>query len=149
MVWDPFEDLKKFRKEMEKRFENISGSFEKSFNEMSKRFSRLSLKEPKTEISHGLEKVTVVLDLPEMKRKDIFLQVTEDHLEVSAQKKRQTKIKKKEFSKEEASFLGYRRVVPLPANVVPEKAVATFKNGKLTVEIPKSKRKIVKKVAVA
>lgn len=149
MGWDPFEDLKRFRKEMEKRFENISGSFEKSFNEMSKKFSRLNLKEPKTEISQGLEKVNVVLDLPGMKRADIFLQVTEDHLEVSAHKKQQSKIKKKGFSKEEASFTGYRRIVPLPANVVPEKAVATFKNGKLTVEIPKSKKKIVKKVAVA
>ena len=47
MVWDPFEDLKRFRKEMEKRFENISGSFEKSFNELSKKFNSLNLKEPR------------------------------------------------------------------------------------------------------
>ena len=149
MAWDPFEDLKRFRKEMEKRLDWMSSSFEKSFNDMSKKFNRLNLKEPKTEISQGLNRVSVVLDLPGMKREDIFLQVTEDHLEVSAHKKQQTKIKKRGFSKEEASFTGYRRVVPLPANVVPEKAVATFRNGKLTVEIPKSKKKTVKKVAVA
>ncbi len=148
MKWDPFEDLKRFRNEMEKRLEAVSNSFEKSFTEMSKKFS-LGLKEPKTEISQGMEKVSVVLDLPGMKKGDIFLQVTEDHLEVSAQKKQQTKIKNKGFLREEASFTGYRRVVPLPANVVPEKAVATFKNGRLTVEIPKSKKKIVKKVTVA
>lgn len=149
MRWDPFQELKKFRKDMEKRLEWVSSSFEKSFNELNKNLGKFRLKEPKTEISQNAENVRIELDLPGMKKGDIFLQVTEDHLEVSAQKKEGTRIKKKGYSREEASYLGYRRVVPLPINVVPEKAVATFKHGKLTVEIPKSKKRIVKKVAVS
>ena len=149
MKWDPFEDLKRFRKEMEKKLEWMSSSFEKSFNEMSRNFTKFKLKEPKAELSQNAESVEITLDLPGMKKDDIFLQVTEDHLEVAAQKKEAVKIKKKGFLKEEASYSGYRRVIPLPTNVIPEKAVATFKNSRLTVKIPKSKKRLVKKVTVA
>ena len=126
----------------------MTRSFENSFNDVTKKIKSFNLKEPKTDISQRAHEVEIGLELPNMSKKDIFLQVTEDHLEVSAQKRRGVKINKKGFSIQEASFTGYRRVIPLPTNVVPENAVATFKNGKLTVKIPKSKRKTVKTVTV-
>lgn len=148
MAWEPFDDLNKFKKDIKKSISWMTRSFEDSFNEVTKKIKRFNLKEPKTEISQRPDEVDISLDLPNMTRKDIFLQVTEDHLEVSAQKRSKVKINKKGFSSEEAAFTGYRRVIPLPTNVVPEKAVATFKNGRLTVKIPKSKKKTVKTVTV-
>ena len=148
MAWEPFDDLNKLKKDLKKSISWMTRSFEDSFNEVTKKIKRFNLKEPKTEISQRPHEVEISLDLPKMTRKDIFLQVTEDHLEVSAQKRKEVKINKKGFSSEEATFTGYRRVIPLPTNVVPENAVANFKNGRLTVKIPKSKKKTVKTVTV-
>lgn len=148
MAWEPFDDLNKFKKDVKKSISWMTKSFENSFNDVTKRIKSFNLKEPKTEISQRPNEIEIGLELPNMNKKDIFLQVTEDHLEVSAQKRRAVKINKKGFSSQEASFSGYRRVIPLPTNVVPENAVATFKNGKLTVKIPKSNKKTVKTVTV-
>ena len=149
VAWDPFKDMKKLGKEMDKAFQTLSKTIEKSFNQANKSYHRtLNTKEPKAEISQDAKKVTIVVELPDMNKRDIHLKITEDHLEVFAEKHKKIKIKKKRITRQEESYRGYKRVIPLPPNVILDKAVAVFKNHKLTVKISKSKKKVSKKVTV-
>ncbi|MDP4012879.1 MAG: Hsp20/alpha crystallin family protein [Candidatus Nanoarchaeia archaeon] len=145
MAWDPIKDINKIRKEMERSFNILYKTVEKSVREVNKGINRtFNLKEPKTEISQDLNKITVVIELPGMNKKNISLKITEDHLEVFAEKHK----KLKKSKKIEESYNGYKRVITLPSNVIPSKAVAVYKDDKLIVKIPKSKKKVVKEVTV-
>jgi len=147
LAWDPFKDMKKFRKEMDKTFDVLSKSFEKSFNQVHKTYHRtFNLKQPKTEISQDLKKVIVSIELPGMSKRDMSLKITENHLEIFAEKKKKIKIKR--VSSEGVTYIGYRRIIPLPANVVPGKAVAVYKKDKLIVRIPKTNKEVSKNVTV-
>lgn len=78
-------------------------------------------------------------ELPGVDKKDIELNVADNYIEVKVDRKEKSG---KEGGKAQGYYESrqqfYRRV-PLPENVDSSKAKAEFKNGQLTVEIPKRK----------
>lgn len=128
---DIFDDMNKLQKDMNKVFSNISKRFENIFK----------FKEPSTEISQNNKEVRVELSLPGIIKKNVFLKIKNNLLEVRAEKRKKTEKKKVAGYEKEASFSGFYRALSLPPDIVAEKAKAEFKKGKLIIKIPKSKKK--------
>jgi HSP20 family protein len=105
---------------------------------------------PSVDIYEEGETVVVKAELPGLKKGDIEVNIAEDTITISGEKKSEAKVEKKDFYRVERSFGSFSRTLRLPADTQTDKAKASFKDGILEVRIPKSAaaRKKVKKITV-
>lgn len=83
--------------------------------------------------------VKLVADLPGLTEKDINVEVTDSMLTISGEKAEETEEGDKEGERyvSERRFGGFMRRISLPEGIDQEKIDASFKNGVLTVRLPK------------
>jgi HSP20 family protein len=91
---------------------------------------------PSLEVNASDNEVRVSAELPGMDEKDIEVLVDNDVLTIRGEKKSETEDKDRRFS--ERYYGRFERSLALPFEVDEEKAEASFKNGVLTVTLPKS-----------
>ena len=89
--------------------------------------------------------VIATFELPGVNKKDIQLNLTEDRIEVKVETKVEKKAEEKESYAYEMRINSFYRALPLPSEVMAEKADANYKDGILRVEIPKAKKQDSKK----
>lgn len=94
---------------------------------------------PSVDVNETDGQVTVSAELPGMTEKDIDVELEEDMVTISGEKKEEEEDEEGGRTWRESSYGAFRRDVPLPATVDADNAEASFKNGKLRVTIPKSK----------
>jgi HSP20 family protein len=92
---------------------------------------------PKLDVSETDQELHVSVELPGMNEKDIEVEFTGDALRIRGEKKDERDEKKHNFHRVERTFGMFERVVPIPVEVDREKAQATFKDGVLTIALPK------------
>lgn len=132
-IWDPYEEMRRYRKEMQRFFESLRRPFISGF------------KEPLVDIEVTSKNVIARIELPGIDKKDIDLNITEDSVSLKAETKKEAEIKKKGYYKRERSYAGFRRFFSLPVKVKPEKATAKLEKGVLEITMPKAKPEKVKK----
>jgi HSP20 family protein len=93
---------------------------------------------PSIEVSNSEKALTVTADLPGLNEKDIDLQVEDNVLSLKGETRSELEDKDRQYS--ERYYGRFERRIPLPAEVDEERAQATFKNGVLTVTLPKTDR---------
>ena len=76
--------------------------------------------------------------LPGFRRDQIHLRVEDDILLISAQVKERKKEENKKYHKHEIFLSSFERSILLPENVNDECIKATFRDGLLNIELPKS-----------
>ena len=91
---------------------------------------------PRIEVIPSDKDVTVTAELPGMDENDIELLVEDDVLTIRGEKKAESENKERGFS--ERYYGRFERAIRLPVEVAADKAEASFKNGVLTVTLPKS-----------
>jgi len=93
---------------------------------------------------------TLEAELPGMSEKDIELELHDGVLTLKGEKRSERDEKKDDYHVTERSFGSVRRTLRLPEGVEEDKISADFKNGVLTVTLPKSKeaRQKARKIAV-
>jgi HSP20 family protein len=77
----------------------------------------------------------------------VDIELTEDSVTISGEKKKEEKVEKKDYYRVERSYGSFSRTVTLPAEVKAGEAKAVFKNGVLEMRIPKKEE--TKKVKVS
>ena len=80
----------------------------------------------------------VTAELPGMDEKDIDVKFADGVLTIKGEKKEETEEKQKDYYRSERSFGSFQRVFRVPDGVAADKIEANFKNGVLTVILPKS-----------
>jgi HSP20 family protein len=93
---------------------------------------------PSTDVTETDNSVDVSIELPGMTEKDIDISLSSDAMTIRGEKKVEHEEKRKGVYMSERSYGSFYRTVPLPAGVDADKADATFKNGVLTVSLPKT-----------
>lgn len=83
------------------------------------------------------EEVTVKVELPGVDAKDVHVEVVGQTLTIRGEKRQDREEKQRSYQYVERQFGSFQRSVPLPAYVNADKVDATFKNGVLTVSLPK------------
>jgi HSP20 family protein len=91
--------------------------------------------------------VVVKAEMPGVKKEEVDIELTEDSLTISGEKKKEEKVEKKDYYRVERSYGSFSRTVALPAEVKTGEAKATFKDGVLEMRIPKKEE--AKKVKVS
>jgi len=93
---------------------------------------------PALDVSETKDAILVKAEVPGMDPKDIQLSLQENTLTIKGEKKQEKEEKGEHFYRAERSYGAFARVVRLPASVDSEKVTASFKNGLLTVTLPKA-----------
>ena len=93
---------------------------------------------PRVDIYEEGGDIVVKAEMPGMRKEEIHLDVGEDFLTLSGEKKKEEKVERKDYHRHERSYGSFARTYALPADVATEKARATFKEGVLEVRLPKT-----------
>lgn len=97
----------------------------------------ISLQKPLADIIETDDAITVITDLPGVKKEDVELNITEDSLDIVAKFEEEITDEGINYIKKERSYGETRRSITLPEKIDVKKASAKFKDSILTVELPK------------
>ncbi|MGE3975127.1 MAG: Hsp20/alpha crystallin family protein [Bdellovibrionales bacterium] len=103
---------------------------------------------PATEVEDNDNHFMVSLDLPGMKKEDIKIDVENNTLIVSGERKREEKTDTKRYHRIERSFGSFKRSFTLADNIDVEKIAAHHEDGVLRVYIPKAAASQARKVEI-
>ena len=105
---------------------------------------------PSVDVRDTGKAVEVVAELPGMQEADIDVSVADGALTIRGEKKSEREEKDKGYLLRERSFGSIERVIPLPDGLDVNSANAAFKNGVLTITIPRTQetQAAVKRIAV-
>jgi HSP20 family protein len=95
-----------------------------------------------------------ILDLaiPGVDKKDLKIEINEDVLTISSEMKNESEENRDGYSRKEFSYSSFSRSFNIPENVNREKIEASYKDGILSVALPKQKEeknKITKKIEIS
>ncbi|MGZ4884812.1 MAG: Hsp20/alpha crystallin family protein [Halobacteriota archaeon] len=127
--------LDTFRANMEETLERVFPS----------QASPPALKQPRVDVLDVGDALQVVADMPGVRKEDIEINLKPERVEISAESSTETERKEEDYTYRERGYASYRRVIDLPADVLPDKAEASFNNGVLEVNLPKKEPTEVEK----
>ncbi|MBD3181440.1 Hsp20 family protein [Candidatus Poribacteria bacterium] len=139
------QDFRDFEKELKKLREKMDKILVGSINEPE------TLEDldwiPELDVLEDKDNITVRIDLPGMSSDSIDLSISGNSLMIRGTRKPETGRKDENFHTIERGFGNFRRYISLPAPVEEENVKAIYKDGVLTVKLPKkTDHKIGKKV---
>lgn len=126
----PSFDMDHWRETWSEPFRDPFRRFEDTFNALSKLSPRADLKETPKDI-------TITAELPGVNEADIDVSVSDDRLTISAHKKEETRKDGEDFHLAERHYGTMKRTFTLPATANVDQAKASFKDGVLSIEVPK------------
>jgi HSP20 family protein len=92
-----------------------------------------------TDITEQKNTISVELELPGMDKADLSVEVHDDRLVVSGEKRTSETRHEGSLVVTERAYGSFQRVVPLPCEVLSDGTKAAYKNGVLTVTMPKNR----------
>lgn len=128
----PLYEIEKWFEEMWKRpFSLFGPSFGPDFR-LTERYEI----SPSVDIYEEGNEVVMKADIPGIKKEDIKVDLVENTLTITGEKKREEKVEKEDYYRYERSFGSFIRRFELPAGLETEKIKAHFDKGVLEVRIP-------------
>ena len=127
----PWTGLTSFKTEMDRLFERF-------WERDSPEWPALGEWSPKLDLADTKDAIVVKAEVPGMDPKEIQLSLHDQVLTLKGEKKQEKEEKEEHYYRAERSYGAFVRTVRLPATVDGSKVTATFKNGLLTVTLPKA-----------
>ena len=103
---------------------------------------------PSVDVSETEKELIVRAELPGMDPKEIDISMSGNVLTIKGERKHEREEKKENFHMVERSSGSFSRSIQLPTEVKAEKIQATYKDGILSISMPKTKAEAVKKIEV-
>ena len=104
---------------------------------------------PSMEMFEKEDKFVVRAELPGMKEEDIDVCVSDNTLTIKGAKKTASEVKEEDYQFSEMSYGSFSRSISLPSVVNADKITASFDDGVLEVDLPKSPEEKPKKIAIS
>ena len=93
---------------------------------------------PRVDVSESERGYEITAELPGIEEKDVELMLADNVLTIRGEKKAEREQKDTNYYLSERAYGSFRRAIPLPTEIDEDKVEARFKNGVLTVLLPKS-----------
>jgi HSP20 family protein len=131
----PFPPLRRFMEDMERMFEDFGRGFPTPAAWRLPEMAKLGWM-PEAEVFEKKGILTVRVDLPGLTREDVKVEVKEQELTLSGERKTEHEEQNEGYYRTERHYGSFSRTIPLPEGVKVEKAKATFQDGVLEVTMP-------------
>ena len=135
--WDPVRELQNIERRLEHLFEDtplLRG------NGGERETMTLTEWSPAVDITEDEKEFLIKAELPEIKKEEVKVNVENGMLEISGERKFEKEEKNKKYHRIERSYGSFVRSFALPEGVDGKKVRAEFKDGLLSVHLPKSEK---------
>jgi HSP20 family protein len=140
--WYPFSDIQNLHNEMNRLFDFT--------------FPRPDAQDallggdwlPAIDVHNTKDNIVIKADLPGLTKDDINVNVQDDLLTISGEKKRESEIKEEDYLRSERYYGAFHRALRLPAHVDGTKVDASFKDGVLKLTLPKKEESKPKQIKI-
>lgn len=122
--WNPFKDM-----------DNIGREMSNWFDFPSKVFGGAST--PRVDVYQTESDVIVKAEIPGVAKEDLNVYIDEGTIKLSGQTRRENEFKDEDVYRAERYYGNFSRTIPLPAEVKSDEAKAEYKDGILTITVPK------------
>jgi HSP20 family protein len=99
---------------------------------------------PAVNIREDEKRFTLDLAVPGIEKKDLKIEINEDVITISSEQKVEKEDNRDDFKRREFSYTAFCRSFYLPENVNKEKIEANYKDGILSVVLPKDEEEKAK-----
>jgi HSP20 family protein len=141
-TWSPLQQLSTLREEIDRLFDSPLQEFTRGSQQL------LSGWLPAVDLYEDKDNLIVVAEVPGMTKEDIHISLQNDVLTLSGERNQQEKMKDAEIYRAER-FLGrFQRTITLPVRINPDQVKATYKDGILTVILPKAEESKPRQIQV-
>jgi len=103
---------------------------------------------PRANLAETEQNYELTLDLPGMKPDDFHVELKDRELWITGERRQEAEQKGKTYHRIERAYGQFRRVIPLAADVDPDKVEAEYHDGVLRVTVPKSEAAQPRKITV-
>ena len=131
LVWPSFGRLSDLEDELDRLFE-----------------SPLTGWAPALDVHEDKDNFTIRVELPGLNREDIAVSLQDDALVISGERKEEKVTESTEVHRRERFYGKFQRVLTLPAPVAADKVKAAYKDGVLTVTLPKASDTLPRQIPV-
>jgi HSP20 family protein len=144
--WQPLREIDELQQEMNRFFDVLVPKESISNGEKS-----LLNFVPSAELIDTPTAVNLKLEVPGIDPKDIDIEVTADSVSIRGERKSESTTEEKGVSRTEFRYGEFHRVIPLPVRIKNTDVKATYKDGILSLVLPKveEEQNRVVKVAIA
>jgi HSP20 family protein len=132
LIWPSFGRLSNLQDELDRLFE-----------------SPLTGWAPALEVYEDKDNFVVNAELPGLKREDIEVSLQDGALVISGERKAEEKRKEGEIHRQERFYGKFQRALTLPAPIAVDQVKAQYKDGILTITLPKAEEAKPKKIDVS
>ena len=141
--WDPFSEMVDMRDRIGRLFYEYFGQFPAIREETLGRTWA-----PAVDIYEDKNNIIVKAELPGMKKEDLSIDVKNNVLTLSGERKHEEKTRKENFHRIERSYGKFSRSFTLPDSVKVDKVKANYKDGVLEITLPKAEEAKAKAILI-
>ena len=140
--WDPFPSLSSFQQQMNRLFEE-------TFSRSQSDDSALTTWAPSVDIFETANELVVKADLPEINEKDLDVRVENNTLTIRGERKFDESVAEDNYLRVERAYGSFSRsFFSLPNTINADGIQAEYRNGVLTVRLPKREESKPKQVKI-
>jgi HSP20 family protein len=138
--WEPMmNDMLSFKKSIDDMFHDFFKTHPLSMKLPSMLKGEIGMWRPEIDMYETDKAVIVSANVPGCDKKDLKINIDNNILTVSGEKKEETEVKKKNFYHKEQRFGSFARSISLPNYIDVNKSKASCEKGVLKIEFPKVK----------
>lgn len=137
--WEPFREIDTLQRQMNRLFDELLPVT----REMRDGITFV----PPAEMEETADAIHLKLEIPGMDAKDLNVEVSAEAVSISGERKSETKTEEKGVTRTEFRYGKFQRLIPLSTRIQNDKVQAEYKDGILTLTLPKAeeeKSKVVK-----
>ncbi len=138
---DPFRDLNDMQSEMNRLFDSF-------FGRPSTVLAAERVWAPAVDVYETKNELVLSAELPGLNEKDIHLSIAGDMLTLKGERQWSQEAKQDNVYRNERWFGEFERTLPLPIPVQADKVKATYRDGVLTVSLPKAEELKPKEIKI-
>ena len=140
--WRPLDDFQNLRKDMDRRFNRFYRSMAEDSEGACECYPMVDIEETKDDF-------VIYAELPGVSKDDVKINLADDTLTLSGEIKAPENKEERKFHRVERSYGKFQRSFYVPMHIQSDKVKATFKDGILTVKLPKKEEVKPKEISIS
>ena len=145
--WNPGRELLNLEKEFSRLFNSFGNRFGSTSENGNEEYEN-AVWMPLTDITENKDNYVLELDIPGVPKENVKISYTNGQLSITGDRKQEKESKDKNYYRVERTYGKFYRSFSLPQEIKEDEIEAKFKDGQLTITVPKAEKVKPKEIAI-
>jgi HSP20 family protein len=146
--WNPSRDLLNVEREFNRMFRTLSNRLGFGNGDDIEKEYESAVWMPLTDVYEDKDNYMLTMDLPGISKEDVKISYSDGQLSISGERKQEKESKDGSWHRVERNYGKYFRSFTLPKKIKENNIEAEFKNGQLTITVPKAEEAKPKEIDI-